>query len=158
MGVASLHASIIQGGRELSSYPDRCRLELERRTICRETDARVMQELAAVLDGERAADPEFDASLRMTLARPPYAIAESASLPQALSRASARCGLPAPFASMSFWTDAAVLGSAGIPTVLFGPPGAGLHSAEEYVEETGVMLCRDALVALARDWLSRKPE
>ena len=34
---------------------------------------------------------------------------------------------------MTFWTDAAILGSAGIPTVLFGPGGAGLHSTEEYV-------------------------
>ena len=34
---------------------------------------------------------------------------------------------------MSFWTDAAVLGHAGIPSILFGPGGAGLHSAEEYV-------------------------
>src|SRR5687768_10595386 len=33
MGTASLHASIIEGGRELSSYPDRCGLKLERRTI-----------------------------------------------------------------------------------------------------------------------------
>ena len=35
---------------------------------------------------------------------------------------------------MSFWTDAAVLGAAGIPSLLFGPGGAGLHSREEYVE------------------------
>ena len=34
---------------------------------------------------------------------------------------------------MSFWTDAAILGGAGIPSVLFGPGGAGLHSLEEYV-------------------------
>ncbi len=32
MGTGSLHASIIDGGRELSSYPDRCRLQMERRT------------------------------------------------------------------------------------------------------------------------------
>src|SRR5206468_604237 len=32
-GTASLHASIIDGGRELSTYPDRCVLKLERRTI-----------------------------------------------------------------------------------------------------------------------------
>ena len=53
---------------------------------------------------------------------------------------------------MSFWTDAAVLGSAGIPSVLFGPGGAGLHSVEEYVEVQDVLRCRDTLAALARGW------
>jgi acetylornithine deacetylase len=53
---------------------------------------------------------------------------------------------------MSFWTDAAVLGSAGIASVLFGPGGAGLHSTEEYVEIQDVLRCRDALAALARAW------
>ena len=33
LGTASLHASLIEGGRELSSYPDRCHLQMERRTI-----------------------------------------------------------------------------------------------------------------------------
>ena len=49
----------------------------------------------------------------------------------------------------SFWTDAAVLGHAGIPSVLFGPGGAGLHSIEEYVNVADVLACRDALVELA---------
>ena len=34
---------------------------------------------------------------------------------------------------MSFWTDAGVLGEAGIPSVIFGPTGKGLHSVAEYV-------------------------
>jgi acetylornithine deacetylase len=50
---------------------------------------------------------------------------------------------------MSFWTDAAVLGSAGIPTVLFGPGGAGLHGREEYVKVADVTTCRDVLAKLA---------
>ena len=53
---------------------------------------------------------------------------------------------------MSFWTDAAVLGGAGIPSVLFGPTGAGLHSLEEWVDIGSVLTCRDALVNLARRW------
>jgi acetylornithine deacetylase len=57
---------------------------------------------------------------------------------------------------MSFWTDAAILARAGIPTVLFGPGGAGLHSVEEYVRLDDVLACRDALAALAmtlnEDW------
>jgi acetylornithine deacetylase len=53
---------------------------------------------------------------------------------------------------MSFWTDAAVLGSANIPSVLFGPGGAGLHSTEEYVRIADVLACRDALASLALNW------
>ena len=47
---------------------------------------------------------------------------------------------------MSFWTDAAILGDAGIPSILFGPTGAGLHSVEEWVNAQSVLTCRDALV------------
>ncbi len=53
---------------------------------------------------------------------------------------------------MSFWTDASVLGDAGIPSLLFGPTGAGLHGVEEWVDAASVLACRDALVALARQW------
>jgi acetylornithine deacetylase len=54
---------------------------------------------------------------------------------------------------MSFWTDAAVLAEAGIPSVLFGPGGAGLHSTDEYVNVADVLSCRDALVRLAEGWI-----
>ncbi len=50
---------------------------------------------------------------------------------------------------MTFWTDAAVLGAAGIPSLLFGPGGAGLHSTEEYVLTDDVVACRDVLAELA---------
>jgi acetylornithine deacetylase/succinyl-diaminopimelate desuccinylase-like protein len=44
---------------------------------------------------------------------------------------------------MSFWTDAAILAGAGIPSVL-GPGGAGLHSHEEYVNVDDVHLSAGA--------------
>jgi acetylornithine deacetylase len=50
---------------------------------------------------------------------------------------------------MTFWTDAAILGHAGIPSVVFGPGGAGLHSISEYVLAADVLTCRDALIELA---------
>ena len=49
-------------------------------------------------------------------------------------------------------TDAAILAGAGIPSVLFGPAGAGLHSLEEWVDIPSVLTCRDVLVGLARQW------
>jgi len=51
---------------------------------------------------------------------------------------------------MSFWTDAAILGGAGMASVVFGPGGAGLHGVEEYVRLDEVLACREALVAVAR--------
>ena len=76
----------------------------------------------------------------------------AASIPADLTRAAASAGIAAARVGMTFWTDAAILGGAGIPTVLFGPGGAGLHSTEEYVIVDDVCRCRDALVALARDF------
>ena len=55
---------------------------------------------------------------------------------------------------MSFWTDAAVLGEAGIPSVVFGPGGAGLHSVREYVVADDVIACRDVLIELAKEFCS----
>ncbi len=153
MGTASLHASLIEGGRELSSYPDWCSLKLERRTVSGETGASVTREIEDILGRLRAADRELEVSLRPMFARPSYEISPIHELPVALKGA---IGTDLDFVGMSFWTDAAVLGSAGIPSVLFGPGGAGLHSVEEYVEIQDVLRCRDALATLARGWCGSK--
>ena len=54
--------------------------------------------------------------------------------------------------AMSFWTDAAILGAAGMASVIFGPGGAGLHGVEEYVRIDEVLACRDALIETARKY------
>ena len=46
VGSGSVHASLIEGGQEFSSYPARCLLQAERRTIPGETVALAEQELA----------------------------------------------------------------------------------------------------------------
>jgi acetylornithine deacetylase len=153
IGTASLHASTIAGGREWSSYPDACTLRLERRTVATETAQTFMAEIDQLLDALRAEDPEFEASAALTVARPAYEIPDTHALPVALIRAAAESGIRAHAAGMSFWTDAAILGSAGIPSVLFGPGGAGLHGIEEFVLIADVIACRDALAALALTYL-----
>ena len=151
VGTGSLHASIITGGRELSSYPDRCVLQLERRTTIGESTGHATDELTGLLDGLRSEDPEFDGEMRLIFDRPPYEIPADHPLPELLAAAMSSLGKRAPEVGMSFWTDAAILGQAGVPAVLFGPGGAGLHGREEYVNVDDVMTCRDALARLALD-------
>src|SRR5262245_8527159 len=145
LGTGSLHASIIEGGRELSSYPDSCRLQLERRTVPGESAETFAREMDAILRALRQEDPELEASGNLMFSRPPYEVSPDHDLPRALEAAAARAGVATSAIGMSFWTDAAILGSAGIPSVLFGPGGAGLHSPEEYVVVSDVISCRNTL-------------
>ncbi len=149
LGTASLHASLIHGGRELSTYPDTCSLQVERRTITDEPEGRSVKEVEAILSDLVKEDPEFKASARFVFGRPPYETPSGHQLPQLIEESLARQGKKTERGGVTFWTDAAVLGKAGIPSVVFGPGGAGLHSIREYVLEADVLTCRDVLIELA---------
>jgi acetylornithine deacetylase len=150
LGTASLHASLIHGGQELSSYPDRAWLEFERRTLPGEPASVAVDELDRIIQQLRAADPEFEAERRAMLSRDGYEIDRASSLPAELTQAARDAGATPGTVGMTFWTDAAILSGAGIPAVIFGPGGAGLHSTEEYVILDDVHTCCAALTALAR--------
>jgi len=153
VGTGSLHASIISGGHELSSYPDRATLQLERRILPTEPESTAIEEVRAILDAIRREDATFRGTADAMFSRPAYEVPPDHELPRALAEAVTRVGAPARVTGASFWTDAAVLGHAGIPSILFGPGGAGLHSTEEYVYTADVTLCRDALIQLVELWV-----
>jgi acetylornithine deacetylase len=150
LGTASLHASLIQGGHELSSYPARAVLQLERRTLPGESPEIARTEASGILDDLRREDPEFEGDVRMVFGRDAYEIDPASPLPSLLRSAATATGGTSSIVGMTFWTDAAILGAAGVPSVLFGPGGAGLHSTEEFVILDDVRRCRDALAELAR--------
>lgn len=152
VGTASLHASTISGGHEWSSYPDACLLRLERRTVMGESAEGAENEVRALLAGLAGQDAEFEAAVRPVFSRPPYEAPAGHPFSGLLLACAAARGLQSRPVGMSFWTDAAVLADAGIPAVLFGPGGAGLHSTEEYVTLAEVVACRDVLADLIGRW------
>jgi acetylornithine deacetylase/succinyl-diaminopimelate desuccinylase-like protein len=153
VGTGSLHASLVAGGQEWSSYPERAVLQMERRTLPSEPESCALDEVRAILRELADRDPTFRGSARHVFSRAAYEVPRDHELPAALAAAVARTtGKDTRPTGASFWTDAAVLGHAGIPAVLFGPGGAGLHSVEEYVNTADVLMCRDALVAFVQQW------
>src|SRR6185503_1919866 len=82
LGRPSLHASLIRGGRELSTYPDRCTLSVERRTVEGELPEISLRETQAILDALHAEDPKFRATARCTFTRSPYVTPQQHPLPE----------------------------------------------------------------------------
>lgn len=145
LGHASLHASLITGGQELSSYPAECRVQIERRTLPGETDAVLKVEINSLLEELRAADPEFHVSSSLIASRPPYSIDQEEPIVLASAEALRAVTGSAELFGMPVWTDTALLAAAGIPGVVFGPSGKGLHGANEYVELDSVTACAEVL-------------
>ena len=156
VGPPSLHAALLQGGSELSVYAARCRLQFERRTIPGESEAQATAEVQAIIDRLAAADATFKATLKPFFQRQPFEVGADVAIVRTLeAAASNRLGRPPAHIGQSFWTDAALLAEAGMETVLIGPAGDGLHSAEEWVDvqslidlayilaETAVKYCGD---------------
>ena len=120
LGRGSVHASLISGGTELATYPASCTLSIERRTLPGEDG--VEEEVAALLgDG--------DGSYALTLVREPFTVDPEAEIVRLVREAAGG----AEIAGAPYWTDAAFIAAAGIPTVLFGPGGEGAHADVEWV-------------------------
>jgi len=151
LGPASLHASLIGGGQELSSYPERCVLGLERRTLPGERRADVERELAFLLARATEADPRIGTALRIGLWRDPFEVSPDAEIVRLLRAAGeAVLGAAPPVVGDHPWMDAAFTAAAGIPTVVFGPGGAGAHAVEEYGDVRSVESCAAVLSETAR--------
>src|SRR4051812_2967145 len=150
LGRGSVHASTVRGGEELSSYPARCVIGLERRTLPGESAADVEAELAALLDAGRRDDPELRAEARTLLVREPFEVPADAGIAETVRAAAADVlGAPPPITGASYWADAAFIAAAGIPTVMFGPVGEGAHAAEEWVSLASTEAVARTLVAVA---------
>lgn len=153
LGRPSLHASIVSGGLGLSTYPDRCRVQLERRTLPGETAADFTREVEAACARVQARVPEFRAELVPGFAQAPNDVATTHPVVSALAASLERAGEHASIEGLPCWTDAALLTAAGIPAICFGPGDIGLaHSAEEYVIVSEVERAANVLAGFVSEW------
>jgi acetylornithine deacetylase/succinyl-diaminopimelate desuccinylase-like protein len=139
--------ALLEGGHEPSTYPDRCVVKIERRTLPGETVGDVEKQLTGI-----AGD---DATVKTLFAREPLATAPDESIVVALiEQATAVLDRRPEVVGVPFWTDAALLSAAGIPSVVFGPRGAGAHADVEWVDLDDLVGLAEILLATASDFCS----
>ena len=140
LGTGSLHASVIEGGQEYSSYPAElpaARASAGRFPARRSSDVRVELEALAAGTG---------AIVRLPFHREPFETAADEAVVAALHRHLGHDEV----GGVAFWADSALLAEAGIPTVVFGPIVGGLHGVDEWVDLASLERCHDAYLAVAQ--------
>jgi acetylornithine deacetylase len=110
----------------------------------------VETEFLEIVQNIRRSDPSFNAVVKREMDRSPLETSDDTEIVKAVQEAAVKVlHHPAQTAGVQFWTDAAVLASAGIPSVLFGPSGTGAHAVEEWVDLSSAKACAEIYLATA---------
>jgi acetylornithine deacetylase len=142
LGTGTVHASLIEGGQELSTYPARCVVTLERRTIPGEDGTTALNEIEHLIANARKEDPALDATVRLTLERPSSQLGEDSFVTEAVEQAAVEVLKHQPeVIGVAYWMDMALSNAVGIPTVAFGPSGEGAHADVEWVDLASLETC-----------------
>jgi acetylornithine deacetylase len=153
LGSPSLHASLINGGRELSTYPDTCIIQLERRTIPGENHLVFEGEMQKIINHLHLKDRQFRGAYKQLFHRPPFEISEKRKIVKILDMCYRHVLKRKPeFAGITWWMDTALFARAGIPTLAFGPAGSGLHGPRESVDFMSVSQTASVLVETIIDF------
>ncbi len=146
LGPGSVHASTINGGREMSSYPATCHLGVERRTIPGETAQGFVAELEGIAERCRQADPDFQAEINLTFDRQAFSIDADHEIVELVKAVAAQTTeREPPVCGRAGWMDAALLSERSIPTVIYGPAGGDFHGDNEWVDLASIEVCADVL-------------
>ncbi|KAG9553343.1 putative metallopeptidase, partial [Aureobasidium melanogenum] len=153
LGQATMHCGTIRGGEENSSYAGSCALTLEFRTVnddsTSQSSAAIVKDITNILDKLAATDKKFKFELPKVLfeRKPLLPMAKTHPLLVATAKAIAdvRGEKEVRPTAAKFWTDAALLSEAGIPSLVFGPTGEGLHGKDEWVDVESIMVVEQVM-------------
>jgi acetylornithine deacetylase len=142
LGTGTVHASLIEGGQEWSTYPARCVVKVERRTVPGEDGESALHELEAVIAAAQAEDPELDASVKLLMERPWSQLGVDSFVTEAVESAANDVLRRKPeVIGVAYWMDMALSNAVGVPTVAFGPSGQGAHADVEWVDVASLETC-----------------
>jgi acetylornithine deacetylase/succinyl-diaminopimelate desuccinylase-like protein len=153
LGSPTVNIGTIHGGQKVNMVPDRCEIEIDRRTIPGETVEEVVGEFEAALEPLRQEIEDFNTRIEVDDFAEASETPDGTTLVSLLDEARQAFGIDGSEIGYSGATDARFLINQGkIPSIVFGPGDVLLaHTTGEYVEvEQLVQATRAYAYAFAR--------
>ena len=140
LGAGTVNVGKISGGTQPNIVPDRCVIEIDRRTLPGESEASVRREITALLRAKK-----LSAKLSSTKHAPCLPLETDAKLP--LVRQFLGAAKQTRPVGVDYFCDAAVLAAGGIPSVVFGPGDiAQAHTSDEWISLATLERGKDLLL------------
>jgi acetylornithine deacetylase len=137
-GTGSLLPTVARGGSSAFVLAPTAQVVIERRTAPGEASDVALAEVEALLRRMHADDEQVQAFAVLTNAREAWERDVSSPAGSALARALAGAleahGRSPAEVGLPYWMESALFEAAGIPTVVCGPAGGGLHAADEWMD------------------------
>lgn len=133
----SLMTTVVRAGSAPFTVAAGAEILVERRTVPGEAADVGRGELGRILGGVLAEAPGVEASLDVVVSRAPWqadATGPAADLSHRLTDALRDGGRTPGELAAPYWMESALWQEAGVPTVVCGPAGGGLHAVDEWVD------------------------
>ncbi len=135
LGPPTMSVGTILGGSQVNIVPDRCTIEIDRRTLPGEKPEQVAAEVFTKLDELKKLSPIFEYSGQYCETFPPLWTDPQSSLARLVSLACHQTLGASELAVAPWASDAAVYAAAGMEAVLVGPGSIRqAHTADEFIE------------------------
>ncbi|HEV8543822.1 MAG TPA: M20/M25/M40 family metallo-hydrolase [Verrucomicrobiae bacterium] len=127
LGSATINVGSVRGGTQPNIVPDRCEIEIDRRTVPDEIDSRVRREILGFIR-----DAGLAVEMENAKHHPCIGLETDPKVPlvaQFMSLARQRESI-----GVDFFCDAAIISAGGTPSVVFGPGNiAQAHTVDEWI-------------------------
>lgn len=129
----SLMTTVVRAGSAPFTLPAAAEVLVERRTLPSERPDEGLVEVEAIVAG---LDLPLGSSVevRSVIHRAPWQCAEAGASAELADQLRAALPFPPAMRGFPYWMESALWEEAGIPTVVCGPAGGGLHAVDEWVD------------------------
>jgi len=142
LGTPTLSVGVIEGGQAVNIVPDRCWIEIDRRTLPGETEGEILKSVESVLHDLPRYEfepPHISIGGSDVSTQNPFL----QRLAGVIEKVNGECVIE----TAQYATNAGVYSQFGITTIVFGPGDiAQAHTATEFVETSQVIRCSEILL------------
>lgn len=153
LGSPSVNIGIVRGGTSINIVPDRCVIEVDRRTLPSEDNADILSQVRGVLEDLKGRGLLTGHAVRPIKEGLPFETTASSRLVRRLAAGCASVGVPGRTEGAAWYSDAGPFSRSCREVAVFGPGSIKqAHTVDEFIDLENLALGRAVLARFLNDF------